>query len=338
MRPGYTPPSILIIDDTPENLRVAVKQLEAFRYEILTARDGETGIARARLVIPDLILLDVQMPGIDGYETCRRLKADPLTAEIPVIFMTVLSDIRHKIQGFDVGGVDYVTKPIEASELFARVRAHLQIRALQKELEAYSASLETRVAERTAALELELKQKVAYQQERDHLLDRVRAQSEQLRLLTKEWMLEQESHNRGLASTLETQVGSRLNRLHLHLTQALQLLSGPGTGPAQQAVVEHLHASLELLQPARTDAEAVGGSLTSPPTPGLQANPLFRLSTREYEVLQLMAAGKTNKEIAWTLDVARTTVSTYRMRIMEKLEVEDFAALLKLALQHSGDA
>src|SRR5438046_1687050 len=117
--------SVLVIDDNPDNLKVAVRHFEAYSFEILTARDGETGLRRARLARPDVILLDVQMPGIDGYETCRRLKADPETSAIPVLFMTVLSEAGDKVRGFEVGGVDYVTKPIEAAELLARVQAHL---------------------------------------------------------------------------------------------------------------------------------------------------------------------------------------------------------------------
>jgi CheY-like chemotaxis protein len=91
--------TILVIDDNITNLKVAVEHLKAYSFEILTARDGETGIQRALLARPDLILLDVQMPGIDGFETCRRLKANPTTAAIPMIMMTVLSETADKVRG-----------------------------------------------------------------------------------------------------------------------------------------------------------------------------------------------------------------------------------------------
>jgi len=128
------PATILIIDDTSTNLKVAVEHLRAAHVDILTARTGEAGIERACLAQPDLILLDVQMPGIDGFETCRRLKADDRTKHIPVIFMTVLTTIEDKLHGFAAGGVDYVSKPFQIEELLARVHTHLTIYQLQREL------------------------------------------------------------------------------------------------------------------------------------------------------------------------------------------------------------
>jgi diguanylate cyclase (GGDEF)-like protein len=127
--------TILIIDDTNTNLKIAVEHLQAYHYEVLTARTGEAGLERARLAQPDLILLDVQMPGIDGFETCRRLKADLRTRDIPVIFMTVLTTVEGKLKGFAAGGVDYVLKPFQAEELLARVNTHLTIYKLQRELQ-----------------------------------------------------------------------------------------------------------------------------------------------------------------------------------------------------------
>ncbi len=134
--PGRKQSTILIIDDDVTNLKVAAEPLRADGAEILTARDGLSGISRAQLAQPDLIILDVQMPGIDGFETCRRLKADPLTKAIPVIFMTALSNIDDKLRGFAVGGVDYVPKPFQIEELLARVNTHLLLYQLQQELQA----------------------------------------------------------------------------------------------------------------------------------------------------------------------------------------------------------
>ena len=128
--PSRTP--VLIIDGNPSNLRVVIGHLEAYALDILTALDGETGLDRARRGRPDLILLDVQLPGIDGFETCRRLKANPETSAIPVIFMTASAHTDSKLRGFEVGGVDYVTKPISAPELVARVKAHLELRSLDR--------------------------------------------------------------------------------------------------------------------------------------------------------------------------------------------------------------
>ncbi len=128
-------PVILIIDDNITNLEVAVKKLEDQGIIVVTARNGKRGLERAKLVQPDLILLDVVMPGIDGFETCHRLKADKTTQDIPVIFMTVLTNKEDILKGFAAGGVDYVTKPLEVEIMMARVKNHLTIRKLQKELQ-----------------------------------------------------------------------------------------------------------------------------------------------------------------------------------------------------------
>lgn len=128
-------PAILIIDDNTTNLKLAMQQLRVYNYTILTARSGEDGIERAKLAQPNLILLDVQMPQIDGFETCRRLKADPQTSAIPVIFMTALNSIEYILQGFAAGGVDYIPKPFQLEELLARVNTHLTLYKLQRELQ-----------------------------------------------------------------------------------------------------------------------------------------------------------------------------------------------------------
>lgn len=126
--------SLLIIDDNPTNLSVIVNYLETYGFEIMIARSGQNGLARAKIAPPDIILLDVMMPGIDGFETCRRLKADERTKEIPVIFMTALTNTQDKVKGFQVGGVDYVTKPIQQAEVLARITTHLRLRDLSLSL------------------------------------------------------------------------------------------------------------------------------------------------------------------------------------------------------------
>lgn len=138
--------NILIIDDNPVNLRILADYLEAHGYGILVARDGQSGLDKAEFAKPDLILLDVMMPGIDGFEACRLLKQNDTTTNIPVIFMTALADTEHKLEGFSVGAVDYVTKPLQQKEVLARIRTHLRLRELTEELEEM-------VAERTAELE-----------------------------------------------------------------------------------------------------------------------------------------------------------------------------------------
>jgi len=136
MQPEKASGRVLLVDDNITNLKVATEHLKAANYEILTAKDGESAIERAELAQPDLILLDVQMSGIDGFETCRRLKASELTKNIPVIFMTVLTNVEYKLKGFAAGAVDYVPKPFQFEELLARVNTHVTIYRLQRELEA----------------------------------------------------------------------------------------------------------------------------------------------------------------------------------------------------------
>lgn len=137
---------ILLVDDEEKNLTVTTDALKQQGYRCLTARDGQTGIDRAALAHPDLILLDVRMPGIDGFETCRRLKANEITHDIPVLFMTIVTDLPNKVTGFEVGGVDYLTKPIELPELLGRVKAHITIRRQQKLIEAHNKELQEALA------------------------------------------------------------------------------------------------------------------------------------------------------------------------------------------------
>jgi two-component system, sensor histidine kinase and response regulator len=126
---------ILIVDDTPLNLNVLMDFLENAGYKVLVAVDGESAIEQAEYAQPDIILLDVRMPGIDGFETCIRLKNNTLTRSIPVIFMTALSDVADKVHGFEVGAVDYITKPLQQEEVIARVRTHLTVHRQQEQIQ-----------------------------------------------------------------------------------------------------------------------------------------------------------------------------------------------------------
>lgn len=136
---------ILAIDDTPANLRVVADVLSPVGYIVATVTSGERALKRLQNYIPDLILLDIQMPGIDGFETCRKIKENPDTASIPIIFLTALSDDESISQGFALGAVDYITKPFREVEMLARVKTHLQLRN-------FTVQLEEQVQRRTADL------------------------------------------------------------------------------------------------------------------------------------------------------------------------------------------
>ena len=125
---------ILIVDDTPENLKILRQTLESEGYSILVATNGEAALKLVERALPDLILLDVMMPGINGFETCHRLKANAKTQDIPVIFITARAETEAIVEGFHVGGVDYIVKPFQNDEVIMRVRAHLQINRLTREL------------------------------------------------------------------------------------------------------------------------------------------------------------------------------------------------------------
>ena len=145
--------TILVVDDTPANLEIILELLSSFGYDICTVNSGERALKLLQTYCPDLILLDVQMPGMDGFETCRRIKANVDTANIPIMFLTVFSDTEKIITGFSLGAVDYITKPFKDAELLARVRTHLQLHSLTQ-------NLEQRVLERTAELKaLEARQR-----------------------------------------------------------------------------------------------------------------------------------------------------------------------------------
>jgi two-component system, sensor histidine kinase and response regulator len=127
--------TLLLVDDVPTNLKVLFGYLKTFNFKVRIAKDGEDALKQVALAKPDLILLDVMMPKLDGFETCRRLKANIETRDIPVIFMTALTETTDKVKGFEAGAVDYVTKPIQQEEVLARINSHLTLRKLQRALE-----------------------------------------------------------------------------------------------------------------------------------------------------------------------------------------------------------
>lgn len=138
---------VLVVDDNPVNLRLLSEMLTDRGYDVRAVLSGERALAESRSNPPDLILLDVMMPDLDGYEVCARLKADEATADIPVIFISALGEAEDKVRAFEVGGVDYVTKPLQIEEISARLETHLSIQRLQRDLRAANRELSRRLAE-----------------------------------------------------------------------------------------------------------------------------------------------------------------------------------------------
>ena len=124
--------NILVVDDTPANLRLLAGMLSEHQYRVRPVPSGELALRAARAAPPDLILLDINMPGMNGYEVCEQLRADPRLADIPVIFISALDETLDKVRAFAAGGVDYITKPFQFEEVLVRLQTHLSLRALQQ--------------------------------------------------------------------------------------------------------------------------------------------------------------------------------------------------------------
>ncbi|MGB7895540.1 MAG: EAL domain-containing protein [Microcoleus sp.] len=165
---------ILIVDDNPNNLKLLFDFLKESGFKVLVAKDGESAIDKRQQVLPDIILLDVMMPGIDGFETCYRLKASVATKDIPVIFMTALTDRVDKVKGLSLGAVDYITKPFQQEEVLARVQIHLRLRNLTKTLEEQNVLLKEEIEARKEA-------EAALQKLTSELEERVASQTAELR-------------------------------------------------------------------------------------------------------------------------------------------------------------
>ncbi|OUL22914.1 hybrid sensor histidine kinase/response regulator [Nostoc sp. RF31YmG] len=144
---------ILVIDDTPENLNLLSAMLTEQGYKVRSVTKGSTGLRGANAVPPDLILLDVNMPEMNGYEVCQQIKTSDRTRDIPVIFISALGDVLDKVKAFAVGGVDYITKPFQLEEVLARIENHLTIRQLQKQLQAQNQQLQQEIRNRAKAEE-----------------------------------------------------------------------------------------------------------------------------------------------------------------------------------------
>lgn len=151
--PEDSPGVVMVVDDVPENLKQLCEMLERGGYRVMPAQDGFMALRAAEAMQPDLILLDIRMPGLDGFEVCARLKHDPALRDVPVIFISALGDTVDKVRAFAAGGVDYVTKPFQHAEVLARVKTHLDLRRARVSLRQARDILEERVLERTAELE-----------------------------------------------------------------------------------------------------------------------------------------------------------------------------------------
>jgi CheY-like chemotaxis protein/DNA-binding CsgD family transcriptional regulator len=334
------PRTILIIDDKQDNLRLLVNILKNQAYRVRPIRNAFQGLMVAQQEVPDLILLDIKMPEIDGYEVCRRLKADDQTRDIPVIFLSALEEVGDKLQAFQVGAVDYVSKPFQEVELLARIETHLTVRQLQQALETANETLEEKVQLRTAELaeanqqlQGEIEHRILYQQEKDNLFKVISQQSEQVRNLTT-WLIQNQQANRhGLASNISDEITQRITLLRTDLTVIKEMLVPGEDSP----LVTHLENSLHILTQMESYVAQITTDLRQPTSheQDISNNPLIKLSEREREVLQLLVRGKRGNDIAEIVNISPSSVHTYSRRIRTKLDLPDLPSMIKFAIEHN---
>lgn len=290
--------TVLVVDDIPANLSLLLDALSQAGFRVLVAESGEGALAQVAHEIPDLILLDFMLPGINGLEVCRRLKANAELADVPVIFLTAVDEVGEKVRALEAGAVDYVTKPIQTAEVLARVRTQLRIAALQR-------ALQDEVDMRREAEEL-LRDSL----DRGILL--LDAQG-RIRFATQ------------LSQTLLARFFPGAGRDQL----AVFLLTLAGTG-----IASGLPPGLEVRVLRPTGPHDLGVlELSSERTPKPGDLLVLGLTPREAEVLFWISEGKTNAEIAIILGSSRRTVEKHAEHVLEKLHVENRAGAVRVALE-----
>jgi len=287
---------VLVVDDAPQSLGHLCQALEDDGYTVLVARDGESALARLDLVTPDAILLDALMPGLSGFEVCRRIKQDPALAHVPIIFMTGLSETAHIVEGFESGGVDYVVKPVRAQEVLVRLATHVRnARAVRLAREAIDVGGH-------GVLVIDAQARVAWRspQAAAWLRELFPSCAEGLPADWLAWLSAGESAQ-------HTTVGAN--------GQALVLRNLGPVGLGEQM----------LLLQRRAEPSAAATRLST-----------ASLTPREAEVLSWVAKGKTNRDVGDILGMSPRTVNKHLEHVFEKLGVETRAAAASLASREMG--
>ena len=294
--PERTRSIVLVVDDTPDTLGFLTEALERSGYMALVATSGAQAIGLVGRITPDLILLDAMMPGMDGFETCRRLKTGP-ASNVPVIFMTALSETEHVVAGLDAGGVDYVTKPIVLDELFARIRVHL---ANAKVVESTRIALDR---SGSSLVSLDEEGVVLWSTpQASHLL---------------QGLLVEDDAGRRVAGALAEQVRGAQQALCAPI-----VVAGAG-GPIVVAFVSTVAPGERLFRISRHDPRSDVDVLAERLT----------LTAREAEVLLWVARGKANRDIADILALSPRTVNKHLETVFAKLGVENRASAAVLAIR-----
>lgn len=306
---------VLIVDDMPDNLSLLHDALDEAGYTVLVATDGPSAIARAQQARPAIVLLDAMMPGMDGFEVARRLKAGPDTVAIPIVFMTALTETEHVVAAFAAGGVDYVTKPIQPREVLARIAAHTQTARVQRQarnaLDAFGhATMVVRPADGRLLWQTGLA--------RTLLRDYFGSEGAFAPVPLIDWVRREAAARPagGLPEPLVTARGGRRLTLDLHAMH-----EGPGSHEADAAAGDEGDAEWLIVASERNDAALIDAMMAA-----------FRLTAREAEVLHWVAHGKTNRDIGEILGASPRTITKHMERILEKLGVETRTAAATLVL------
>ncbi len=330
-------PVVLLVDDTPATLWLLVEQLGQKQYRVFVAASGESALEFVRYEQPDIILLDVLMPGLDGFETCRLLKANPATREIPVLFASDPGETVDKAHGFAIGGVDHINKPLQALEVLARLDTHLGLHHSQQMLQRQNASLEEEVLERTVQLQAELERRARQEDQKHKLLELLEQQSGQLRELTSWLFTTNQEHHQNLPQNRMSHLTALLQQAYrqLEITEAIVLTNQNTTERLQlKTQVEHLRIIVNQLKiELNSIAEAIAQSPTN--SPQMLEDPLLPLSAREREIFQLIVDGKSTSQIAALLYLSEITVRGHRSSLLQKLQLEDIIALIKFAVKNN---
>ena len=237
--------TVLIIDDDRGYVSVIAEYLEMMGLSALKTYSGEEGLATARQRRPDLILLDVQMPGIDGYETCRRLKADGVTGGIPVLFMSVHAEIEDKMQGFKVGGLDYISKPFQSRELLARVRTQLRIQDQARYMKEQVLELSRAHDQLEQEVVLRQRTEAILQREHDDLEQRVEERTTALREINAQLQVETTAHQKAVQELKKSQSELTAKIQELSALNAIALVIA-NTGDLGEMLRRVLEATLSL--------------------------------------------------------------------------------------------
>jgi CheY-like chemotaxis protein/DNA-binding CsgD family transcriptional regulator len=310
--PGSAPGSaglVLIVDDVPDNLALLHDALDAAGYTVLVAIDGASALQRAAQAEPDIVLLDAVMPGLDGFEVARRLKAGPETAHIPIIFMTGLTETEHVLAAFDAGGADYVTKPIRPPEVLARMAAHMlaarQARQARNALDAFGhATIAVRL--QAGGARLVWQTPLA----RRWLPGYFDAAPDEVPAALLQWLL-RAAAGAGPQGALAT--AGREVRPLASVRGARQLVC---TLQGRTVDDDWLVVLREV-----SDAQTVQATMAA-----------FGLTLRESEVLYWVVKGKTNRDIGDILGASPATVKKHLERVYEKLGVETRTAAAGMAM------